>query len=215
MEQGLNGGDSGDLFTPGMSLGPGNGARYPNTDSYQGGTISGTGIELSNFQDLGLDMKLTISGFGSNGRGSLSDSEPLEADLSQRCLVRVNTYVCDTDAVEVVPQEGCDCYQFCGDGVQQACCKFGEPCPINCVVGGLVAGCTAPGSSSKGDFFSDRDISTSDQKGSNPELSGGNAAVLEEELQGDESAAPAQFGVSSAILPILVVASSSLLCWLI
>jgi len=57
LEQGTNKGESADLWNdPSQVLGPGNGetvasaAVYPNTDSYQNGNISPTGLTLSNFR---------------------------------------------------------------------------------------------------------------------------------------------------------------------
>ena len=57
LEQGINGGQSADLWNDASQvLGPGNGekvaetASYPNTDSYQNGNIVPTGITLSNFK---------------------------------------------------------------------------------------------------------------------------------------------------------------------
>ena len=57
MEQGINGGQSADLWNNNKQiLGPGNGekiakmANYPNTDSYAFGVISPTGITIQNFQ---------------------------------------------------------------------------------------------------------------------------------------------------------------------
>ena len=47
IEQGINDGDEGDLWLPGMTLGPGSDGSYPNTDSYQGGQIRTTGIEIT------------------------------------------------------------------------------------------------------------------------------------------------------------------------
>lgn len=56
LEKDTNRGNAGDLYTPGKSIGPGfvNGAYvYPNTDSYQTGTIAETGISITNIKKIG------------------------------------------------------------------------------------------------------------------------------------------------------------------
>lgn len=47
LERGMNNGDGGDLWSPGMTLGSGDLGTYPNTDSYQDGIIRRTGIEIT------------------------------------------------------------------------------------------------------------------------------------------------------------------------
>jgi M6 family metalloprotease-like protein len=72
LEQNINGGDSGDMYSsPDQVLGPGNGeaiaqdAIYPNTDSYAFGTISVTGITIKNFQYTdGTTMTFEVTGLG-------------------------------------------------------------------------------------------------------------------------------------------------------
>jgi M6 family metalloprotease-like protein len=73
LEQNINGGDSGDLYSsPDQVLGPGNGeteakdANYPNTDAYAYGTITVTGITIKNFQymDDGKTMTFEVTGVG-------------------------------------------------------------------------------------------------------------------------------------------------------
>ena len=62
LEQGVNNGDAGDLWKPGMTLGPGSGGTYPNTDSYQNGVIAPTGITISSIEAIGSDIRFTVSG---------------------------------------------------------------------------------------------------------------------------------------------------------
>jgi hypothetical protein len=70
LEQGLNNGDSGDYYVPGMTLGPGPNV-YPNTDSYQNGNIVSTGITITDITfSSGLDsMTFRVSGLGSDPNG--------------------------------------------------------------------------------------------------------------------------------------------------
>ena len=58
------------------------------------------------------------------------------------CNVNVNLEMCSYYITADFPiiQDDCDCYNFCGN-IPQSCCKFGEPCQIQCESGSLVAGC--------------------------------------------------------------------------
>lgn len=47
LERGINNGDAGDFWRVGMTLGPGDGITFPNTDSYQNGQITRTGIAIT------------------------------------------------------------------------------------------------------------------------------------------------------------------------
>jgi hypothetical protein len=48
---------------------------------------------------------------------------------------------CEPLLETIEPEEGCDCYNFCG-GLYLGCCGLDEPCPLTCdVLGGFVAGC--------------------------------------------------------------------------
>jgi hypothetical protein len=102
LEQGINGGQSADLWNqPTQVLGPGNGekiantANYPNTDSYAFGDITTTGLTIRNFQmKPGGEKIMTFQvcgldgddcpdgdvgddgGGGGGGGGSLPDTEP-------------------------------------------------------------------------------------------------------------------------------------------
>jgi hypothetical protein len=62
IERANNDGDSGDLYLEGMSLGPGNGSIYPNTDSYQGGSITSTGITITVLSASGPTMSFRVEG---------------------------------------------------------------------------------------------------------------------------------------------------------
>lgn len=47
LEQGRNIGELSDLYTAGMSIGPGSDGSFPNTDSYKSGIVSPTGVVIS------------------------------------------------------------------------------------------------------------------------------------------------------------------------
>lgn len=65
LEQSLNSGHAADLYRSAtQSLGPGNGATFPNTDSYAFGVVKSTGITLSNFQAQGTSMSFDVGGMG-------------------------------------------------------------------------------------------------------------------------------------------------------
>jgi hypothetical protein len=72
IERAINDGDGGDLYLEGMSLGPGDGSTYPNTDSYQGGSITSTGITITVLSASGPTMSFRVDGlnpaptFGTN-----------------------------------------------------------------------------------------------------------------------------------------------------
>jgi hypothetical protein len=62
LEELRNEGDEGDLFVAGRSLGPGGGSTYPNTDSYQSGTIVSTGISITDISASGRRMSFRVTG---------------------------------------------------------------------------------------------------------------------------------------------------------
>jgi M6 family metalloprotease-like protein len=62
LEQLRNEGDEGDLYVAGRSLGPGDGSTYPNTDSYQSGTIISTGITITDISVSGPTMSFRVTG---------------------------------------------------------------------------------------------------------------------------------------------------------
>ena len=65
LENNVNFGDAGDLFDVGSSLGPGMGNTvFPNTDSYQLGVITETGIKIDVLSQEGNDITFEVSGFG-------------------------------------------------------------------------------------------------------------------------------------------------------
>ena len=73
LERSLNRGDELDLWTPGMALTPdGTGDKaFPNSDSYEGGTIQTTGITIRVLSDGNGIMTFSVEGLGgSNGGGS-------------------------------------------------------------------------------------------------------------------------------------------------
>lgn len=148
LEQNINAGHANDFYTTGKQLGPGGSlGAYPNTDSYQdGGNIFSTNITVADFQQDQFQITFTVAGFPDLS----STGNSVEAE--RRCHINVNLGQCSGFATaDFQPQEGCDCHNFCGNGVAQACCAFGEPCPINCESGGLVAGCVFDKDDSSGD----------------------------------------------------------------
>jgi M6 family metalloprotease-like protein len=64
LEQEVNNGDAGDYWVQGMTLGPGNGQTYPNTDSYQNGNVQATGITITDISAAGSTMTFGVSGLG-------------------------------------------------------------------------------------------------------------------------------------------------------
>lgn len=65
LETNENKGDPTDLFVPGDILGPGGGSVYPNTDAYQMGIITETGITLEVLtQEENGDITFRVSGVG-------------------------------------------------------------------------------------------------------------------------------------------------------
>jgi len=62
LEKAINDGDSGDFYVAGRSLSPGDGFTYPNTDSYQGGRLSRTGITITDISSSGPTMSFRVSG---------------------------------------------------------------------------------------------------------------------------------------------------------
>lgn len=76
LERGVNNGDAGDIWKPGMTLGPGStssidnesgsGVVYPNTDSYQNGNIIPTGISIAVLKENGEHVTIQVSGFAAD-----------------------------------------------------------------------------------------------------------------------------------------------------
>jgi hypothetical protein len=62
LERAVNDGDSDDFYLPGMSLGPGDGFTYPNSDSYQSGSIASTGITITDISASGPTMSFRVIG---------------------------------------------------------------------------------------------------------------------------------------------------------
>ena len=160
LEQDLNLGESYDFFKHKEdALRPGNsgpGTVYPNTDAYQDGIILSTGLEIDNFRQRGLNMIFDVKGLpdpqaptdASENNYIPPGGRPVQSRpaSSSECIVNVNMQFCANHLTRHLqsiggPQEGCNCYNFCGNGQFQGCCKFGEECHINCKSGGLVAGC--------------------------------------------------------------------------
>lgn len=77
LEQGINGGEAGDLWNdPSQRLGPGGNGNYPNTDSYAFGQIKPTGLILTGFRFLeGNTMSFYVCGMdGTNVQDCLDDA---------------------------------------------------------------------------------------------------------------------------------------------
>jgi hypothetical protein len=58
----VNPGDAGDLWTAGMSIGPGSASKYPNTDSIQGGVVTPTGLTISVVSVDASQLSFQVSG---------------------------------------------------------------------------------------------------------------------------------------------------------
>ena len=172
LERGINQGDSFDFFGSGTTnqlyLGPGfNSTIFPNTDSYQNGIVMETNITLSTFVQFGQSIHFVFdelkrqddtSGCSGKHHHHHGSQPPPETKLPIRvvrpqptldengCLIRVNTQLCSYHRERILTlnqeEEDCQCYNLCGNGIGQSCCKFGESCHINCHSGGLIAGCT-------------------------------------------------------------------------
>jgi M6 family metalloprotease-like protein len=136
LEQNINSGHVEDFYTAEKELGPGGNGVYPNTDSYQGGKIRPTNIIIKSFQQDGFRVSFTVT------LPEISAIIGSSFPSHRKCSVNANLRQCIGYASADFPvQDDCDCYNFCGNGVALGCCKFGEPCPIQCESGGLVAGC--------------------------------------------------------------------------
>jgi len=62
LEQGVNTGDDGDVWKPGMILGPNeDGETFPNTDSYQQGYIEPTGITIEVLENAGDNVRFKVT----------------------------------------------------------------------------------------------------------------------------------------------------------
>jgi len=62
LEKGDNDGDVGDFWKEGMTLGPGNGRVFPNTDAYQFGNIRNTGVTITDIKNADSVMTFRVSG---------------------------------------------------------------------------------------------------------------------------------------------------------
>lgn len=62
LEKGDNVGDVGDFWQEGMTLGPGNGRVFPNTDAYQFGSIRVTGVKIYDIKKVDTVMTFRVSG---------------------------------------------------------------------------------------------------------------------------------------------------------
>lgn len=62
LEKGDNVGDVGDFWKEGMTLGPGNGRVFPNTDAYQFGSIRATGVTIYDIKQVDTVMTFRVSG---------------------------------------------------------------------------------------------------------------------------------------------------------
>lgn len=71
LEEALDRGGTGDLWSPGQVLGPGkSNTKHPNTDRYQGGDIRETGITVTVLEaDNELEVKFEVSGLGEGDDG--------------------------------------------------------------------------------------------------------------------------------------------------
>jgi hypothetical protein len=71
LEKGENNGDEGDLWKPGMKLTPNNdGKTWPNTDSYQSGQVSKSGVTIEILEENGLNMKIKVTMTGRSGNNA-------------------------------------------------------------------------------------------------------------------------------------------------
>ena len=83
LERNVNFGDATDLFDVGDSLGPGMGSTvFPNTDSYQGGIITESGITINVLSQDGTDITFEVTGVGKQETFPTADtpSSPTAAD---------------------------------------------------------------------------------------------------------------------------------------
>jgi hypothetical protein len=70
LEKGVNLGDTGDMWQPGMSLTPNtDGQTWPNTDSYQDGYIESTGITIEVLEPEGNSVRIKVD-FGQRSGGT-------------------------------------------------------------------------------------------------------------------------------------------------
>jgi hypothetical protein len=76
IERAVNDGDSDDFYLEGMSLGPGNGFTYPNTDSYQNGSITSTGITITDISASGATMSFRVTGLSPQQSPSTPNTTP-------------------------------------------------------------------------------------------------------------------------------------------
>jgi M6 family metalloprotease-like protein len=103
LEQEVNNGDAGDYWVQGMTLGPGNGQTYPNTDSYQNGNIQSTGITITDISAAGSTMTFRVSGLGGSGT-SAPVPAPTEPPVSSTTAPPVSpTTPSPTTAPPVMP----------------------------------------------------------------------------------------------------------------
>ncbi len=79
LEKGTDYGTKTDFFTKGMMLG--SGGEQPNTDGYQSGVLTPTGISIEIMSDPGFLVVIRVSGFNSRSAGlNLDPSEGIAVD---------------------------------------------------------------------------------------------------------------------------------------
>lgn len=84
LEKDVNNGDAGDFWTPGDTLGPGQGNTvFPNTDSYQLGNIKETGIKLEVLSQNGTKVTFRIGGIGTPGQPVTFNDDYTPSDSTQ------------------------------------------------------------------------------------------------------------------------------------
>lgn len=99
LEQGNNLGDEGDYWGKGMTLGPNDdGDTFPNTDSYQDGVVTKTGVKITVLSDKGLIMLIQVDG--------LSESEDDESSSNYAPVVL--TPIDPGDSTKYYAEDGLD-----------------------------------------------------------------------------------------------------------
>jgi hypothetical protein len=99
LEKGDNNGEMGDFWKPGMSLGPGNGRVFPNTDAYQFGSIRVTGVTIDNIQNIDTVMTFRVTGL------SAPVPAPGEPDDEKPSMVPFSDEVNTTDGLGTTTTE--------------------------------------------------------------------------------------------------------------
>ena len=78
LEKGDNVGDIGDFWKEGMTLGPGNGRVFPNTDAYQFGSIRVTGVTITDIKKKDTVMTFRVSGLSETPEPTLNPLVPID-----------------------------------------------------------------------------------------------------------------------------------------